>query len=149
MNVVDYLLKPISFDRFMKAINKFHQHNRGKIKYEQKPVFESALANEFIYIKSDKKLVKIFLKDIYFFESMEDYVVVQKRDQKIITKDQIKRFEEILPENLFLRIHRSYIVSIAKIDAITVDTIEIGKRELPIGRSYKQAVQNALYRRDK
>lgn len=148
LNVVDYLLKPISFDRFMKAINKYYQSAQNKQKYEKEIIAGSSGGAEFVYIKSDKKLHKVFLKDIYFLESMEDYVVVQKRDQKIITKDQLKHFEEMLPKDMFIRIHRSYIVSIPKIDAITSETIEIFRRELPIGRSYKQIVWGTLRGRD-
>jgi DNA-binding LytR/AlgR family response regulator len=142
LNVVDYLLKPISFERFMKAVNRYHElirEGRGEIHETT-----TQQKDRYIYVKSDKKMVKILFKDILFIESMEDYIVIHRRDSKIITKDRISRLEEILPPEMFVRIHRSYIVSIPRIEAITSETVEIGKKELPVGRSYKLAVLRVL-----
>lgn len=145
LNVVDYLLKPISFDRFMKAVNKYYEQAREDVGEVHEASFSTQEKDRFFYVKSDKKLVKILFKEILFIESMEDYVVIHRRDTKIITKDQIGRLEEILPHDMFIRIHRSYIVSIPKIEAITSETVEVGKKELPVGRSYKKDVLRALH----
>lgn len=147
LNVVDYLLKPISFDRFMKAVNKYYEQVREDVGEVHEASFSTQEKDRFFYVKSDKKLVKILFKEILFIESMEDYVVIHRRDTKIITKDQIGRLEEILPHDMFIRIHRSYIVSIPRIEAITSETVEVGKKELPVGRSYKKDVLRALHHR--
>jgi len=147
LNVVDYLLKPISFDRFMKAVSRYHSLVRERapaVSGDTSPVQEK---ERFFYVKSDKKQIKINFRDILFIESMEDYVVIHRRDAKIITKDQISRLEEVLPRDNFIRIHRSFIVSISKIEAFTPETVEVGKKELPIGRSYKKDVLRLLHDR--
>jgi DNA-binding LytR/AlgR family response regulator len=144
LNVLDYLLKPVSLERFVKAMNKFYDLTRDPTKETQPGGGPSRLDGNFIYVKSEKKSLKVVLKDILFIESMKDYVVIHRRDTKIISKDLISRFETILPQEMFIRIHRSYIISIPRIDAITSTSIEIGKRELPIGRSYRNAVRKSL-----
>jgi len=144
LNVVDYLLKPISLERFMKAIDKFYQLNAVNAKVEQQNIVRGENSDPFIYVKADRKNIKIHLKDVVFIESMKDYVVIHKTNEKIITKQQISTFNKILPENLFLRIHRSYIVAIPKITAVTKTSVEIGKKELPISRKYKNEVSKIL-----
>jgi DNA-binding LytR/AlgR family response regulator len=144
LNVVDYLLKPISLERFVKAVNKYYEMRKDPAAEIQQSTERSRHDGEFIYVRSDKKSLKVMLRDILYIESMKDYVIVHKRDRKIISKDLISRFEDILPEDLFIRIHRSYIVSIPRIEAITASTIEIAKRELPIGRSYRNIVLRTL-----
>lgn len=144
LNVVDYLLKPISLERFMKAIDKFYQWSTVNAKQEQQSIVSGEDGDPFIYVKADRKNIKIHLKDIVFIESMKDYVVIHKTNEKIITKQQISNFDKILPENLFLRIHRSYIVAIPKITAVTKTSVEIGKKELPISRNYKNEVSKVL-----
>lgn len=143
LDVVDYLLKPISFERFFKAINKY-------ISAAEKPVqlaSEESTAGEmqdYLYVKENKKVIKIYLHDILFIESIKDYITIHTVDKRVTTKVTISRMEDELPENKFLRIHRSFIVSIDKIDAFTASSIEIGKKELVIGRSYKQNVLKVL-----
>jgi DNA-binding LytR/AlgR family response regulator len=144
LNVVDYLLKPISLERFVKALNKYYESRKDPTGETQRTAERSRHDGDFIYVRSDKKSLKIMLKDILYIESMKDYVIVHKRDRKIISKDLISRFEEILPEDMFLRIHRSYIVSIPRIEAITASAIDIAKSELPIGRSYRNIVLKTL-----
>ncbi len=144
LDVVDYLLKPISFDRFLKAINKYYKQSGDS---DLKVVSENMNAkaeNEFIYIKENKKAVKIFLDNILFIEAMKDYLTIHTANKNITAKLTLSKMEEKLPEEKFLRIHKSYIISISKIDAITSSSIEIGKYELTIGRSYKPKVMNAL-----
>lgn len=144
LDVIDYLLKPISFDRFLKAINKYYKQSGDS---DLKVVAEKINAgseNEFIYIKENKKAVKIFLDDILFIEAMKDYITIHTTNKNITAKFTMSKMEEKLPEEKFMRIHKSYIISISKIEAITSSSIEIGKYELTIGRSYKPKVMNAL-----
>lgn len=144
LNVVDYLLKPISLERFVKALNKYYELGKDPARDIQPGVELSRHDGGFIYVKSEKKSLKVMLRDILYVESMKDYVIIHRRDAKIISKDLISRLEEILPEDFFIRIHRSYIVSIPRIEAITSSSVEIGKRELPIGRSFKNVVLKTL-----
>jgi len=136
LNVLDYLLKPISFDRFLKAINKLNIDTSEIIK----PGIIDTQNDSFIYVKSEKKNVKILLKDILFIESLKDYIKIHTLDKTIMTQVPISAIEQRLPDN-FLRIHRSFIVAKDKITAYTQHDLEIGKFQIPIGRNYKAIIQ--------
>jgi len=136
LNVLDYLLKPISFDRFLKAINKLNIDTSEIVK----PGIIDTKNDSFIYVKSEKKNVKILLKDILFIESLKDYIKIHTIDKTIMTQVPISTIEQRLPDN-FLRIHRSFIVAKDKITAYTQHDLEIGKFQIPIGRNYKAIVQ--------
>jgi len=136
LNVLDYLLKPISFERFLKAINKLNIDTSEIIK----PGIIDIKNDSFIYVKSEKKNVKILLKDILFIESLKDYIKIHTIDKTIMTQVPISTIEQRLPDN-FLRIHRSFIVAKDKITAYTQHDLEIGKFQIPIGRNYKAIVQ--------
>jgi len=136
LNVLDYLLKPISFERFLKAINKLNIDTSEIIK----PGIIDIKNDSFIYVKSEKKNVKILLKDILFIESLKDYIKIHTIDKTIVTQVPISTIEQRLPDN-FLRIHRSFIVAKDKITAYTQHDLEIGKFQIPIGRNYKAIVQ--------
>lgn len=144
INVVDYLLKPISLERFMKAIDKYYQLRRGENNITINTTGNNSVDDSFIYVKTNRKNVKVQLKDITYIESLKDYVVIHKTGENIITKQQISFFEEALPQNLFVRIHRSFIASISKITAVTKTSVEIGKKELPVSRNYKNIVYKTL-----
>src|SRR5258705_6008428 len=134
LNVLDYLLKPISFERFLKAINKLENEASTLIK----TVIDDSESDTFIYVKSEKKNVKILLKEILFIESLKDYIKIQTSNKTIITQVPISAIEQRLPDS-FLRIHRSFIVAKDKITAYTQHDFEIGKYQIPIGRNYKAA----------
>lgn len=141
LDVVDYLLKPITFGRFLKAINKvLHQDYFPVKKEELAPVFEEA----FIYLKADKKSVKVILKDILYIESCRDYVRVHTNRTTFLAHHRISALEEKLPESMFLRIHRSFIVSKNKVSAFTPSSVELGGKTLSIGRLYKDQVLGVL-----
>src|SRR6185369_8890612 len=131
LNVLDYLLKPISFERFLKAINKLNIDTSEIVK----PGIIDTKNDSFIYVKSEKKNVKILLKDILFIESLKDYIKIHTIDKTIMTQVPISAIEQRLPDN-FLRIHRSFIVAKDKITAYTQHDLEIGKFQIPIGRNY-------------
>ena len=131
LDAIDYLLKPVSFERFIKAVNKFSQISNVK--------FEETNANSpaFLYFRSDRKMIKVFLDDITYIESYKDYIVIHRQnDADLKVKYAISSVENMLPQNSFLRIHRSFIVSVNKVTAFTNNDVEIGKTEIPIGRSY-------------
>ena len=142
LDVLDYLLKPISFERFLKAIGKYNKtpENESTVTRLQ----SNSVEEDFIYVKANKKVIKISINDILFIEGLKDYVVIHTNEKKTITKFTMSAIEKKLPGNKFLRINRSFIVSLLHIDAFTATSIEIGKKELTIGRSYKQSVMKAL-----
>lgn len=147
LDAVDYLLKPISFERFLKAINKVMEVSLEKNRAGSPPPAPvSASTDPFIHFRADRKMMKIALDDILYIESLKDYIKVVTRSRTIITKQSISSLEENLPKDSFVRIHRSYIVSLSKIDSYTSELIEIAKQELPISRMYRLEVEKLLRR---
>jgi len=142
LKAVDYLLKPISFERFLQAVQKYMDVN--SIKNAEPTEKSSEEKNDFIFVRSDRKMVKINFDDILFIESLSDYIKIHTSDKIIVTRETITNVEEKLPNSNFLRTHRSYIISINKIDSYTNEFIEINKNALPISRSYKENVLKKL-----
>jgi len=145
LNVVDYIVKPITFTRFLKAVNKFiAQKSPSAISPPSTPPSsDSSKSNNHLYVNSNKKHIKINFDQILFVESIKDYVRIHKYKKNIITKGKISDFEKKLPDN-FLRIHRSFIVNTDKITAFTAHDVEIEEKEIPIGGSYKTEVIKRL-----
>lgn len=137
LDVVDYLLKPISFIRFLKAVNKFKSLLQMPVVMTEGPS-EVPLDNH-IYVNANKKFIKLEFDDISYVESMKDYVKIHLPNKSVVTKDAIGSFAAKLPAE-FLRIHRSFIVNTKKVTAFTKVDIEINETELPIGTSYKETV---------
>lgn len=144
LDAVDYLLKPISFERFLKAVNKVLQTSIQVVSSSHPFDNQSSIPENFIYFRTDRKMVKVYLDDILYVESLKDYIKVITTSKQIITKQAISTLEDMLPSEKFLRIHRSYLVAINKIDSFTADDIQIGEKELPIGRMYHHEVIKAL-----
>jgi len=145
LDVVDYLLKPIQFDRWVKAVSKAFQTAGPLVAPGPGAVpSESARKDSFVYFRMDRKMVKVMLQDIVYVESMKDYVKVHTSDGVIITKQSISSVEAMLPEQSFIRTHRSYIVNIDKIKSYTHELIEIEKVELPIGKLFRNGVRKVL-----
>jgi len=136
LNVVDYLLKPIPYDRFIRAVDKFLQ-------MESRKTGDSA-NEKFIYLNINKKVHKILIDEIVYVESVKDYLSIHTLSGDLVAKHTISAFEHLLPENEFVRIHRSFIVSIGKINRFNAQSIEIGKKELPIGPNYQASVFEKL-----
>jgi len=132
LDAIDYLLKPISFERFLKAVNKFcHINNVELDSINQDP--------SFLYFRSDRKMIKVLLEEILYIESFKDYITIHRQNNSPIkVKQTLSSVEDMLPQNSFLRIHRSYIVSINKVTAYTKNDVEIGNIELPFGRNYSE-----------
>jgi DNA-binding LytR/AlgR family response regulator len=144
LDVVDYLLKPITFERFLKSVNKFYQMNQDEVQVVSGHGADKTTDEFFIYVKENKKVIKIYLSEIKYIEGLSEYVQIYTDKRKVIVKTSLTLMEEKLPTEQFLRIHKSYIISVSKIEAFTANTIEIQNKELPIGRSYKNVVLNLL-----
>lgn len=142
LEVSDYLLKPIAFDRFLKAVMR-------SLPAAPRPAVQAiAPANEqppFLYFRADRKMVKVLLEEICYVESFKDYVKIFTVREQVITKHSMVALESMLPAARFLRIHRSYIVAINKITAFTNEQVEITGIVLPIGRLYRLQVMQALH----
>lgn len=132
LDVIDYLLKPVSFERFLRALGKV-----SSIQQLSPVVSPSQQENAFIYLKEDKKMVKIFVRDILYVESIKDYVKVKLDHKQIITYQRISYMQEKLPDDKFVRVHKSFIVAIDKIDFYNNDSVTVRGHTLPIGRNYK------------
>ena len=140
LDVVDYLLKPIRFDRFLRAVNKAfpqQQHEAGA--GTAVAGHDTKFASPFMYVKVDRKMVKVFLDDILYIESDKDYVRIFTTESSIITRQTISSVEAMLSESKFFRVHRSFIVSLDKIKCFSNESVEIGNKELPIGKLYRNS----------
>ena len=135
LDVVDYLVKPISLERFMKSVNK--AIDRTKI--NPAPNFETKPSRvDYMFVKSDQKLIKIKFSDIDYIEGMKDYVKIFIGEKMIVTLHTMKYFEGSLPSNEFIRIHKSYIVNVDAIKTVSGNELEVRKTRLPIGSSFKE-----------
>lgn len=138
LDAVDYLLKPVTLERLVKAVNKISIEHETLIAEERKIVEQEGFA----YFRSDRKMVKVKYDDILFIESMKDYVkVVRTKERPLLVKQSISSLENMLPANDFVRVHRSFIVSVKKITAFTNHDIEIDGVEIPIGKLYSQHIE--------
>ncbi|OKS88042.1 LytR/AlgR family response regulator transcription factor [Mucilaginibacter polytrichastri] len=144
-NVVDYLLKPISFERFLKAISKFESIGSAKfMNYPSVLQPSNTLAQPFIYVKSDKKMVRVMVRDIQYIEGLKGFIKIHTADRDIITYQTLYELEENLSPDHFIRIHRSFIISLNFVTAFSASHVEIGTIELPIGGSFAEALQIKL-----
>lgn len=143
LDVLDYLLKPIRFDRFVKAVNKIIQIN-GHRSVDATIGQEEEKKESFVYFRCERKMVKVMLSDIIYIESMKDYVKIFTADGMLMTKQSITSVEAMLPEREFIRAHRSYIVSVNKIKTFTNELIGLGKTEIPIGKLFRNNVIKSL-----
>lgn len=142
LDIIDYLMKPISFERFVKAVNKFFESQPRDIELHN--VTSANDSNDFMYIRTGKMVNKVLLKDIVYVESLKDYVNIHTNDRTITARQTLSSIENLLNEELFMRIHRSFVVSVNHITGFTATTIAIANKNLPIGRNYKQQVFHQL-----
>lgn len=141
LDIVDYLLKPITFERFLKSVNKYYLTKGDALQVVEK---KGSTEDAYIYVKENKMVKKIQLQEIMYIEGYSEYVRIYFNEKRIVTKASLTELVEKLPEDVFLRIHKSFIVSIPHITAFSANVIEINNKELPIGRNYKNAVMKAL-----
>jgi len=143
LNALDYLVKPVSFERFLKAALKakeYYEVRQKNVTVEN----NSAEQNDYFFVKADNKLVKIVFDDILFAEALQNYVTIHTLDKKYITYLTFKSVEEYLPADKFIKTHKSYIVSASKIDSIEGNDIRIGNHYIPISRNEKEDVMDRL-----
>lgn len=143
LDAVDFLMKPVSFDRFLKAIQKMFRQNKAF----QLPVPETAeikRQDPFVYFRVERKMQKVMLDEILYIESMKDYIKIYTRNGMMITKQFISTTEAMLPDKEFVRCHRSYIVSLKHVRSFTNELLEIGKTQIPIGKLFRNEVMKAL-----
>jgi len=139
LDVIDYLLKPYSFERFLKAVNKAQEHLSILEKNLAQPAAEEiSFSSQFIFVKSDYKLVKIEIAEIQYIESLKDYVKIVVAGKPVVTLSSMKAIEEKLVAPDFIRVHRGYMVNIRKIQYIHRNFVMVGDKEIPIGDNYKE-----------
>jgi len=136
-NVIDYLLKPISFERFYKAVEKAYNQKNPTQKLDRSQEMHPATGG-YIFVKVETKMVRVELDDILFIEGLKNYVSIYTKTQRIITLQLMKQLEEILPGNRFVRVHKSYIVALDKVNSIERQEIHIKDRIIPIGNTYQE-----------
>jgi two-component system LytT family response regulator len=140
LDVIDYLLKPIAFDRFFKSVQKAQTIIQPSSKPEAKQEVstpQNDFLSDFIFVKTEHKIQKVYLNDILFIEGLKDYISIFTPGERIITLQNMKKMEDALPEKHFIRVHKSYIVSINKIDSIERSRIFIGDKVIPVGDTYR------------
>jgi len=142
LNAVDYLVKPFAYQRFLKAVNKAYEQLNLR-----KPVASSEFHREFMFVKDGTKIVKVVYDDVLYLEGMKDYVKIILKEKKIVlTLISMQNIMEKLPKGQFVRIHRSYIVSLSKIDSVEKNRVVIAGKWLPVGNFYKNLLMDALGR---
>lgn len=142
LDVVDYLLKPITFDRFLRAVDKASQRISSPIANQEAVVTDPA--KPFVFIKDGTKLVKINYDDILFVEGLKDYVTIVTKTQKVVSLQRLKSLELQLPADKFIRIHHSYIIALKAIDTIHKGEVQIGTHFIPISDSYRKAFKEFI-----
>ena len=144
LRAVDYLLKPISRERLLQAINKYRDETLSM----QSPVDTETLlpGPDNVFVRSDRKMIKISFNEVLYIESVGDYIKIYMKDRSVVTRETIASMEAKIPKNDFIRTHRSFIVSLANIDSYTNELVEIGSKQIPISRSYKDEVIGRLSR---
>lgn len=154
LDVTDYLLKPITFERFLKAVEKANKKLTTPQNKESEPTREEGqseqvvdIKSNFIFVKDGRKLVKIDLHAVQFIEGLKDYVRIHTPHRNITTLQRMKNLEEQLPEKQFIRVHHSYIVAVAWIDEIERERIFIGKHIIPVSDTYRKPFQEFIEKR--
>jgi len=145
LNVLDYLLKPISMERFMKAVNKASEQIALKKGSNQDSPDNEA---DYIFVKADKKLIKINFSDVLYIEGLKDYVIIRQADKRVVTLQTMKSLEQKLPASIFKRIHRSYIVNLQQINAVVGNMVEITEKgqakHIPVGKNYRDELLSLI-----
>ncbi|KJD33105.1 chemotaxis protein CheY [Tamlana nanhaiensis] len=140
LKAVDYLLKPIAFNRLLDAVNRYFETHQNT----EKQSISTTETHDFIFVRSDRKMIKIDFDSIIYVESYSDYLKIHTTEKIIVTRETISAIEGKLPNTKFIRIHRSYIIALAHISSFTNEQITILKQALPISRSYKKEVLQEL-----
>lgn len=143
LNATDYLLKPIEFNRFLKAVNKVYElynlHREDTVSVAQAPHREISSAPDYLLIKVEYATVKVEFNSILYIEGLKDYVKIHAGSKPLLTKSTMKNIEEKLPSNMFTRVHKSFVVNLSQIESIENNRILINGRRIPIGSQYKNS----------
>ncbi len=142
LDAVDYLLKPVSHERFSKAIKK--ARDMYQMKHHVPSHGLPTEDDDHIFVKADQKLVKLRYDDIWYIEALADYVKIHTNEKRIVTLQTMKKMEERLPNDKFIRVHRSFIVGVDKIKSVSGNKIELGEQQIPIGKNYKSSLYDYL-----
>ena len=143
LDVIDYLLKPYSFERFLKAVNKAREY-LGLLEIAGTHVSAHEPAPAFIFVKADYRLVRINLHDIYYVEGLKDYVKIYLDEKPVVTQMSMKSLEEKLPQSEFIRVHRSFIVAFSKVESIHKNMLTIGRKEIPVSEPYREKLYKMI-----
>jgi two-component system, LytTR family, response regulator len=144
LDVVDYLLKPITFDRFLKAVDKASQRLSTGSAVASSPEKAQDTSQPFVFVKDGTKLVKVNFEDILYVEGLKDYVTIHTRQQKIVSLQRLKSLEMQLPADKFIRIHHSFIIALKAIDAIHKGEVQIGSAFIPISDTYRKTFKEFI-----
>jgi len=144
LDVVDFLLKPISFERFLKSVNKYYHFKPNELTVVNNSNGDSKHDNSYIDVRENKKVLRIYLREIRFIEGLNEYIAIHTDGKRIVTKCSLMKIENNLPAERFIRIHKSFIVAVERIQSFSTTALEIDNKELPIGRSYKNMVMKTL-----
>ncbi len=139
LEALDYLVKPFSLERFMKTVRRIEDRLSTKDTNSQKPI-----EKEFVFFKVDKKMVKVYIDDILYIESLKDYVRIKTLDESLINHNNLVSITDVIPMDRFVRIHRSYMIAIDKVKLIEGNQVKIGDKLLPIGRNYQKEVKELI-----
>lgn len=145
LNVVDYLLKPFSLERFTQAIDKAKVQLSKGATSEQLSSIGNSKEPIFLSIKADSKIVKVYIKDILYIKGLKEYVQIICKEEKLVTFERLKNIQALLPDDLFMRIHKSYIINTSKVKSIKGNQLTIGDHVLPISRGKKEIVKRRVF----
>ncbi|SHJ60044.1 two component transcriptional regulator, LytTR family [Reichenbachiella agariperforans] len=144
LDVVDYLVKPFALQRFMKTVNRIESRLEEKNINRTEPTNSAETERPHVFFKVDKKMIKVYLDEILYIESLKDYIRIKTFDQSLINHNNLVSVAELLPADEFVRIHRSYIIAIKKVKVIDGNQVEVGDKLLPIGRNYQKDIKDLL-----
>lgn len=142
LDVIDYLLKPISFERFYKAVNKFLALTRINSQSELASVTSSV--KEYLFLNINKKIYKIYFNEILYIESLRDYITIHTITGKIVVKHTLAAIQEKLPENEFIRVHRSFLIAVSHIRSFNAQSVFLGNTEIPVGKNFQADLFRAI-----
>lgn len=142
LDVIDYLLKPVSFERFLKAVNRVFDSMDAPVSSQVNT--DAVDEHHYVFVPSDKKNVKICLEEILFIESKRDYILIKTKNKEVTTYQTITYMEERLPSDQFVRVHRSFIINLKKIESWSNNEVELADITIPIGRTYKREALKKL-----
>lgn len=145
LDVIDYLMKPFGFDRFLKALQRVQDHLATRNREDDPgPLSDNTPEDQFVFVKSGKKTFRINLNELQYVEALGDYVKIYTRERMIVSYQSLKHIESILPSALFPRVHKSYLISLARVELIEGNQVRIGDKYIPIGLNYRTEFEKLL-----